>query len=86
MPADFTGAVDDAVRRFQQASGLEVDGLVGPMTCFALYPEYQDVGADLARFDGDADGRLEPDEVWAMGDANPACGVPSAPDCPPATG
>ena len=84
-PAEFTGVLEDAVRRFQLDSGLEVDGLVGPQTWFALHPEYLDVGRDLAEFDEDADGRIEPDEVWAMGDANAPC-EPTVDDCPTPTG
>lgn len=85
-PAEFTVALEEAVRRFQQASGLEVDGLVGSRTWFALYPEYLDIGPELVPFDDDGNGRIEPAEVRAMGDANSVCDVPTAPDCPTPAG
>ncbi|MET0325974.1 MAG: peptidoglycan-binding domain-containing protein, partial [Ilumatobacteraceae bacterium] len=84
LSVTFTAEVEDAVRRFQQDNGLEVDGLVGPRTWFALYPEYLSVGPDLAEFDVDASGRIEPAEVRAMGDSNAPC-EPTFEVCPPPT-
>ncbi|MET0911341.1 MAG: peptidoglycan-binding domain-containing protein [Ilumatobacteraceae bacterium] len=83
-PLDFSALLDDAVRRFQRENGLEVDGLVGRHTWFALYPEYLNVGPDLAEFDDDANGRIEPGEVLAMGDSNAPC-EPTVDVCPPTT-
>lgn len=68
--ATFTDEVEAAVRRFQRRHGLEVDGLVGPMTWFALLPEFRSPPAWLLPFDVDGSGRIEPDESGAIGDAN----------------
>jgi peptidoglycan hydrolase-like protein with peptidoglycan-binding domain len=81
VEADFTDAVDAAVRRFQSRHGLEVDGLVGPMTWFAMFPEFATPNGSYAEFDIDGSGRIEPAEVRAIGDSNSVCDVPDAESC-----
>lgn len=54
-----------AVRRFQGAGGLNVDGLVGPRTWAALVPHA--VGFDL-----DGSGVVDPDEIGSPGSATAA--------------
>ena len=55
----FGPATEQAVRQFQQAAGLEVDGLVGADTWAALYTDQP--GA----VDGDGNGVIDPWEVPA---------------------
>lgn len=81
MPNEFSAEVDAAVRRFQAASGLEVDGLVGEDTWFAMYPHYRAASGQLTRYDLDNDGRIEPSEVAGMGDSNSICDFVGP--CPP---
>jgi hypothetical protein len=74
----FTDEVEEAVRAFQRDHGLEVDGLVGPLTWMELTADYQ---ARIG-FDPNGDGRLDPWEIGVIGDANAPCDASGAPDCP----
>jgi peptidoglycan hydrolase-like protein with peptidoglycan-binding domain len=80
--ADFSDDVEAAVRRYQARHGLEVDGLVGPLTWFTMYPEFLAATGPLAQYDADGSGRIEPAEVRPMGDSNAICDVPPGEDCP----
>ena len=53
------------MRAFQADHGLEVDGLVGPITWAAITADYQRRVPDP-----NGDGHLDPVEIGIIGDAN----------------
>lgn len=61
----FGPGTEQAVRNFQQAAGLEVDGLVGPDTWAALYT------GDPAGTDADGNGTVDP---WELGSSDAPAG------------